>query len=245
MPGPEPPVVGGLPSRDASVDGQTNGSSVRRAILLRLRRAGAASPDELASALRLSRTGILQQLRTLESANLVSRTTVRHGVGRPRHMYDVTPDAQDLFPANYDGLAAGLLSAIVMVGGDTLLDDVLAARRRQLGTRLQARLADRLEPSAPVTARARELAVFQDEQGYLCDTSIDADGTIRLREHNCAIYRAASVEPAACAAELELFSEVLGAEVVRETHIMAGDRCCTYRIGRPQPGVAAEADTTP
>ena len=28
----------------------------------------------------------------------------RHGVGRPRHLYDVTPDAQDLFPADYDGL---------------------------------------------------------------------------------------------------------------------------------------------
>ena len=31
--------------------------------------------------------------------DLVSRQTVRHGVGRPRHLYDVTPDAQDLFPA--------------------------------------------------------------------------------------------------------------------------------------------------
>jgi len=31
-------------------------------------------------------------------------------------------------------------------------------------------------------------------------------------------------------AELALFQDVLGAEVVRETHIACGDRSCTYRI---------------
>ena len=60
------------------------------------------------------------------------------------------------------------------------------------------------------------------------------DGALRLREHNCAIYRVASTQPAACAAELALFRDVLGTEVVRESHIAAGDRCCTYRIGSPE-----------
>jgi predicted ArsR family transcriptional regulator len=27
-----------------------------------------------------------------------------------------------------------------------------------------------------------------------------------------------------------MFADVLGADVVRESHIMAGDRCCSYRI---------------
>jgi predicted ArsR family transcriptional regulator len=27
-----------------------------------------------------------------------------------------------------------------------------------------------------------------------------------------------------------MFREILGADVVRETHIASGDRCCTYRI---------------
>src|SRR5215210_8517076 len=103
-------------------------SGLRRAILLRLRHDGPSSPDQLADRLGASRTGVLQQLRALESARLVARQTVRHGVGRPRHLYDVTADAQDLFPANYDGLAAGLLEAIVAVGGERLLEDVFQAR---------------------------------------------------------------------------------------------------------------------
>ena len=71
---------------------------------------------------------------------------------------------------------------------------------------------------------------MQADQGYLADTVLGPDGTIRLREHNCAIYHIAEGSPAACQAELELFSEVLGADVVREQHIASGDRCCTYRI---------------
>jgi predicted ArsR family transcriptional regulator len=205
-------------------------SNLRRDLLLRLRLDGPSSPDQLAHRLGASRTGVLQQLRALETANLVSRQTVRHGVGRPRHLYDVTPDAQDLFPSNYDALAAGLLAAIEAVGGDDLLDQVFAARRQQLGDRVREHMAEHVAPDASLADRVRELAVIQADQGYLADTVLGADGTIRLREHNCAIYNIAAGTPAACQAELELFSEVLGADVVREQHIASGDRCCSYRI---------------
>ena len=205
-------------------------STLRRDLLLRLRLDGPSSPDQLAERLGASRTGVLQQLRALEDAHLVSRQTVRHGVGRPRHLYDVTADAQDLFPSNYDALATGLLAAIEAVGGDDLLDQVFAARRRQLGQRVREQMTDRLAPDAPLVERVRELAVIQADNGYLADAVLEIDGTIRLREHNCAIFSVAKASPAACQAELELFSEVLGADVVRESHIASGDRCCTYRI---------------
>ena len=205
-------------------------SSLRRDLLLRLRLDGPSSPDQLAERIGASRTGVLQQLRALEAAHLVSRQTVRHGVGRPRHLYDVTADAQDLFPSNYDGLAAGLLAAIESVGGDDLLDQVFAARRRQLGDRVRGQMAERVAPEAPLLERVRELAVIQGDQGYLADATLSPDGTIRLREHNCAIYHIAAGSPAACQAELELFSEILGADVVREQHIASGDRCCSYKI---------------
>ena len=200
-----PPVAQGLLSSGGP-------STLRRELLLRLRLDGPSSPDQLAERLGASRTGVLQQLRALETANLVTRQTVRHGVGRPRHLYDVTPEAQDLFPSNYDALATGLLAAIEAVGGDDLLDQVFAARRRQLGDRV------------------RELAVIQASNGYLAEALL-VDGTLTLREHNCAIFNIAKGSPAACQAELDLFTEVLGADVVREEHIASGDRCCSYRIG--------------
>jgi predicted ArsR family transcriptional regulator len=171
-----------------------------------------------------------QQLRALEATGFVSRQTVRHGVGRPRHLYDITDEAQELFPANYGALAAGLLTALKSVGGEALVEQVFIARRRQIGDRVRRELHDRVGAKASLAERVRELAVLQDEQGYLANAVIGGDGTIRLREHNCAILDVARGTRAACDAELDLFREVLGADVVRETHIAAGDRSCTYRI---------------
>jgi predicted ArsR family transcriptional regulator len=216
----------------AGPGGQSNGHAptLRRELVLALRTTGPCSPDQLAAQVGASRTGVLQQLRFLEADGLVSRRTERHGVGRPRHLYDVTPNAQQLFPANYDGLATGLIAAIDAVGGRELVDRVFEARRAQATERIQRRLDERPGDGAPFFERVRELAVIQDEQGYLCAAELSADGTIRLREHNCAIFHVAAGDPAACEAELALFRDVLGADVVRETHIASGDRCCTYRV---------------
>jgi predicted ArsR family transcriptional regulator len=209
------------------------GSTIRREILVRLRHEGPTSPDRLAADLGASRTGVLQQLRALEEAGLVRHETVRHGVGRPRHIYDVTDRAQDLFPSNYDGLASGLLAAIRAVGGPQLVDRVFEARREAAAEDIRRRMNERLDPGATLLERVRELAVIQDEQGYLCSAAFEADGVLRLREDNCAIHQVATGTEAPCRAELDLFREVLGADVVRESHIARGDRCCSYRIVEP------------
>jgi predicted ArsR family transcriptional regulator len=204
--------------------------ALRREILVRLRRDGASTPDQLAAVIGASRTGVLQQLRALEATHFVTRQTICHGVGRPRHLYELTGDAQELFPSNYDGLAAGLLAAIGAVGGQDLVEQVFQARRRQIGARVRRDLEELVGPDASLTDRVRALAVLQDEQGYLADAVLEPDGSIRLREHNCAILDVARGERSACDAELDLFRDVLGVDVVRETHIASGDRCCSYRI---------------
>ncbi|HET7167945.1 MAG TPA: helix-turn-helix domain-containing protein [Candidatus Limnocylindrales bacterium] len=231
--GPSPTAPAVVDGTAAVVDTVAGSSTLRRELLLRLRHDGPSSPERLASALGVSRTGVLQQLHGLEAAGLVAREAIRHGVGRPRHVYDITPAAQDLFPTNYDGLASGLLAAIHAIGGDDLVEDVFEERKRLTRDRVRQRLAERIPSGAPLVERTRELAVIQDEQGYLAEATVGADGVIRLVERNCAIHRVAADHAAACQAELDLFREILGTSVVRETHIAAGDRCCTYRVGGP------------
>lgn len=210
-------------------------SSLRRAILVNLRQQGPMSPDGLATHLGASRTGVLQQLHALEQAGLVAHAIERHGVGRPRHRYDVTADAQDLFPADYDGFASALIEAIASIGGEDLVEEVFTARRRQLGIRLRERLAERIPAGAALSEVVRELAVIQDAAGYLAEATTSPDGTLRLREHNCAIFHLARETGSCCEAELALFRDVLGVSVERETHIASGDRSCTYIVGGGAP----------
>jgi predicted ArsR family transcriptional regulator len=205
-------------------------STLRREVLYALRTGGPASPDQVAERVGASRTGVLQQLRTLETAGLVSRSLSRHGVGRPRHVYDLTAAAQELFPANYGALAQSFLTAIRSIGGEELIQEVFEARRRHLRARLERRLDEHLPGNPSLWARVLEVASFQDETGYLGRATRDPDGTIRLCEHNCAIYGVAGPYPIACQEELELFGDVLRARVTRESHIASGGRSCTYRV---------------
>jgi predicted ArsR family transcriptional regulator len=234
------PASASTPSTPSSPS--ATASSLRRAILLHLRQAGPGSPDAIAAALEASRTGVLQQLHALEEAGLVSHAAEKHGVGRPRHVYDVTPDAQGLFPTDYGGFASGLVKAIEAVGGDDLVEQVFAARRRQIGDRIRRRMSERLADDASLTERVRVLAELQDEAGYLAESIVDGDGRLRLREHNCAIDKIARRTQAPCDAELALFREVLGPDVARETHIASGDRCCTYVVAQEASRSSDRAD---
>lgn len=235
------------------------GNSTRKAILFALRRDGPLSPDDLVGRLGISRTAVLQQLRGLESSGLVERRAVRHGVGRPRHLYDVTVEAQSSFPSSFDRLSEGLLQAIEAVGGPALVNEVFRTRRAILAARARQRLVDAGLADAPLAERVAMLARIQDELGYLAcsevTTSADGapDGVVRLHEHNCAIHAVALSHPDACRCEIGWFRDVLGARVVRETHIAAGARACTYRIeelpperrgGRALPVVAQAGPTT-
>jgi predicted ArsR family transcriptional regulator len=205
-------------------------STLRREVLYALRTGGPASPDQVADRVGASRTGVLQQLRTLESAGLVTRSLSRHGVGRPRHVYDLTPAAQELFPANYGALAQSFLTAIRSIGGEALIHDVFEARREQLKTRIRNRIADRLPNGASLWEQVREVASYEDETGYLGRATRDSEGTIWLSLHNCAISGVSGPYPIACEEELQLLGEVLGARVTRECHIASGGRSCSYRV---------------
>ena len=205
-------------------------SALRRDVLYALRTGGPAAPDQVADRVGASRTGVLQQLRTLETAGLVSRTLSRHGVGRPRHVYDLTPAAQELFPANYGSLTQSVLAAIRTVGGDALIEKVFEARREMLRARIQRRIQERLPANASLWEKVKEVASYQDETGYLGRAVLESDGTIHLSEHNCAIFAVSGTYQIACAAELQLIQEVLGVGVTRECHILTGGRSCTYRI---------------
>ena len=258
--------------------------STRHELLVALRRHGPASPDGLAHLLGISRTAVLQQLRVLAASGLVERQAVRHGVGRPRHLYYVTPDARTHFPASYDALATSLLQAVRAAGGAPLVGRILDERRGAQAAAIRARSEARRLTGASLRERVGELALIQDEQGFLCELAApdlgggvaadpaghrsegdpgdptralgrapegrssedgpssvpegrssddgpsSVDDALRLLEHNCPIYRIAEAVPDICEAEMRLFGEVLGADVVRETHIMSGARCCTYRI---------------
>ena len=106
-----------------------------------------------------------------------SRQTVRHGVGRPRHLYDVTPRRPGPLPVE-----------LRRPRRRPARGDRGGRRRRPARARSSRRAAassatgsatswpSASPADAPLADRVRELAVIQDEQGYLAEAVVGADG---------------------------------------------------------------------
>src|SRR5215467_9769616 len=84
----------------------------RERIIELLRLQGSHTVESLCAALGLSRTAVKSHLTGLRAEGLVRRRGLRPGVRRPSNVYELTPEADRLFPKVYDDFAAALIDEI-------------------------------------------------------------------------------------------------------------------------------------
>jgi DeoR family suf operon transcriptional repressor len=210
---------------EAELSGATGLQGTRRQLLEVLKRRGEARAEELADALDVTVSAARQHLAALQGAGLVAHREVKGAPGRPKHVYHVTPAAEELFPKAYDQFAAELVE---FVGDEApeLLPRLFDQRRASRLERTRGRLEGK-----PFEARVRELAAILDEDGYLTAVEELDDGAFVLQEHNCAILGVAQLTQAPCAAEIDFLREALpDASVERVAHMLGGQHRCAYRI---------------
>ena len=85
--------------------------STRGRVIALLRRSE-HTVNELADALGLTDNAVRMHLAGLERDRLVALRGVRRGVGKPAHVYALTPDADSLFPRAYGVVLRTLLDAL-------------------------------------------------------------------------------------------------------------------------------------
>ncbi len=201
----------------------------RRAMLNALKRHGELRADDLAVASGITASGARQHLTALERDGLVTHTETRDGPGRPKHHYKLTPAAHALYPKTYAELTNELLE-YVQDDHPELLDRLF---ERRSARRIEA-ARKRLEPIGTFDGRVRELTRILDEDGYLADFEVIADGSYRITEHNCAIFGVALRYGQACSSEIEFIRAALpDASVERVAHMIAGAHVCAYSV-RPR-----------
>jgi predicted ArsR family transcriptional regulator len=205
--------------------------TTRRDLLLLLRTRPGITVNELASSLALSVVGVRRHLEALAAEQLVVQVpAVRpsNGVGRPPHGWRLSPTGLELFPRRYDALANDLLEDLAEEAGLETVEAVFARRTEKLVLQYESALDGVQDPLEKV----RVLAELRDQGGYVTECHRGDDGEVLLVENNCAIHRVAEKHSVVCNMELVLFRRVLGpdVEVTRESHTMAGDPVCCYRV---------------
>ncbi|MGH1392856.1 MAG: helix-turn-helix transcriptional regulator [Trichormus sp.] len=202
----------------------------RRAIVNLLKQQGAMDSQELAACLGISAMAVRQHLYALQGENLVTYEEEPREMGRPAKLWQLTPDANRLFPDGYAELTLGLIQAVTEAFGEAGLDKLLEVRTKQQLATYQAEISSQDTLAAKLAA----LVKLRSHEGYMAESQALADGSFLLIENHCPICAAATACTGLCEQELRIFQSVLGEDVKveREEHILAGARRCLYRVAK-------------
>jgi len=180
-------------------------ASTRGQIVTLLRR-GSQTVDDLARTLGLTDNAVRAHLAALERDGLVRQHGLRRGVGKPAYAYELTPEAERLFPKAYGPVLRILLDVLAEQFPDAAIEETM----REVGRRMAA---GRAAPAGrPLEARVRMALALLEELGGLAEAE-EQDGAIVLRGLRCPFAAAVSAHPQVCCMAESLLADVVGAPV--------------------------------
>jgi predicted ArsR family transcriptional regulator len=179
-------------------------ASTRGQIVALLRR-DSRTVDEMAQVLGLTDNAVRAHLATLERDGLVQQRGVRRGIGKPAYAYELTPDAERLFPKAYGPVLSQLL--------DVLSDQMSPEELEELLRRVGHRIAAAHTPASGDLLARLEVAVdVLNELGGLAELE-ERDDAFVIRGYSCPLAAAVPGHPAVCSLAETLLTDLVGVPV--------------------------------
>ncbi len=209
--------------------------STRGKVLGLLRREN-RTVEDLAAALDLTDNAVRAHLVVLERDGLVRQSGARRGAGKPAYIYELTPEAERLFPKAHGVVLRGLLESL----DRRLRPEELDALMREVGRHL----AESWRPKGKdLEARLRETLRVIEELGGVADLErVDGrkgEESFMIRGFSCPLAAVTPEHPEVCRLLAALVAELAVARV---------QECCD-RGPRPaccfEVTAAARDDTAP
>jgi predicted ArsR family transcriptional regulator len=185
-----------------------------------LRRAG-FTVDELARELDLTNNGVRAHLATLERDGIVRQSGVvrrESGGGKPAYLYELTPEAEDLFPKAYEPVLHRLLDVLA----EQLERDESEALLRSVG-RLMAK--GETVPTHGPRERLEAAVEVLNELGGLAELE-ERDGGFLIRGYSCPLSGLTQEHPEVCRMVETLITELAGVPVYEHCDRGERPRCC-------------------
>lgn len=193
--------------------------STRGQVVTLLRRGG-RTVEDLAQALGFTGNGVRAHLAILERDGVVRRRrAVRRegGVGKPAHVYELTPQAEEMFSRAYQPVLLGLLNVL----GEQMGREESEALLRATGERL----ASGMEVSADGLRGRFEAAVGAlNELGGLAELE-ERDGTFVIRSYGCPVAAVVAGHPEMCSLVESLIARMTGARIQEHCDRNDSPRC--------------------
>jgi predicted ArsR family transcriptional regulator len=194
--------------------------STRGQIVTLLRRSN-RTVEELARALGLTDNGVRAHLAVLERDGIVQqRGSVRRssGGGKPAYVYELTHEAEDLFPKAYEPTLHRLLDVL----SNQLGPEESEALLRSVGRRLAGEHSTRVDGAHTRLESAVEVL---NELGGLAELE-ERDGAVIIRGYSCPLAGVTPDHPEVCRMAETLIAELAGVPVHERCDRGERPRCC-------------------
>ena len=189
-----------------------------------LLRDGARTVNELASKLELTDNAVRSHLLSLERDGLIRQSGVQRGARKPHFAYELTAEAERLFPKAYDALLNQLITALKGRLPPAVLEDVL----REVGKSLGARHSSDTTPADLEGRLQNALGVLKAIGGA---PSVERDdGRIIIRSGGCPLSAAVVEHPEVCELAEALVAEIVGLPVRERCARGESPKCC-FEVG--------------
>ncbi len=200
-----------------------------RGRIVTLLRRGALTADDIASELRVTRSAIRAHLTGMERDGVVRRAGQRPGTTRPSHVFELTPDVEQLLSTAY----IPLLTQLVDVFAAGLPPDQLETMLRQAGRKLADELSRGKRPSGNLASRVAMASEMMNEQ-LGAATRVEGNGRYIIRGFGCPLAALTGKHPGVCLAMESFVAEVVGVSVRECCDRAERPQCCFEIRRRPQ-----------
>ena len=199
-----------------------------RGRIVMLLRTGGLTADDLATNLRLTRSAVRAHLAGMERDGVVLRVGKKPGATRPSHVFDLTPEVEQVLSKAY----IPVLTHLVGVLAQALEGHQLETLLRQAGKELAFELTRGKRLPARLKARANAASELMNEHlGAL--TRVESDGSIVIRGSTCPLAALTGKHRGLCLAMESLVSGIVGVPAHECCTREDRPRCC-FEIGAEQ-----------
>lgn len=181
-----------------------------RGRIVTLLRGSSKTVNELAEELELTDNAVRAHLLSLERDGLVVQSGIQRGTRKPHFSYQLTEEAEHLFPKAYDVLLNELIAVLKGRLTPIAIEEVLREVGRSLANaqaldhkkgQLENRVSRALSALESIGGAAR---IEKDEK------------EIVIRSESCPLAASVAEHPEVCRLAETLLSEIIGAEVLEQ-----------------------------
>lgn len=183
-------------------------------ILRALKHSGALSVHDLLKKVNLSYMGVKQHCIELERDGFLNkkRRAKLTGRGRPEQAYELTSNAENLFPQHVNVLTKEIIFALRQLYGTNAPEKILFTIQQNRIQSYREKISSML-----LEDRIHDFIKLREKDGYFVDFEGRKDG-FTIREHHSPLQSLCQEFPFIMAFELQLYQKVLHPKAHRNEH---------------------------